>query len=132
MAQENYIYRWNCTNDGRLICQANYSDFDPLTDAWQGTSSLECREYGTINDRPRTCRGRGASKVSLPPTSFSNFIGDWKDKSMTQNAVSVGSLLVGGYIARRITKNSSKKEMNMVIGSILGLYASEFINKYIK
>ena len=133
-AEDSYVYRWHCTDDNRLICQSNWSDFDEY-DVWSGTSSTDCRQYGTINERPRSCKGRGRiileSGIKNTGRNFSNLMSGSENATMKSNLVYLGSAALGGYLYMTKIKVLSNSTYNTLLGVGVGLGLGYVLNKYV-
>lgn len=127
----NYVYRYRCSEYGGLICESNFRDFDPITDAWTGTNSADCRAAERmgilVGQRPKCSGGRGRIS-NKGKDMFSSFMG--AELSGNQKIASVATTLIGGFIGYKFIKKD--KTLGAAVGLTLGAGLGTIINQYIK
>lgn len=111
---QNYVYRYRCSDYGGLICEANFRDFDPLTDAWVHTNSADCRaaeRMGILVGSRPNCRGRG--RVSGGKGKFLGF--SMNEMNTKQKVVLGSSAAIGAIAGYKFIK------VDKVLGTTIGI-----------
>lgn len=130
----NYVYRYRCSDYGGLICEANFVDFDPITDPWMHTDSADCREAERqgllIGERPK-CRG-GGHKIGLNrPRSYKSF--SLSELNTNQKVFMGSTTILGAFTGYKLFQSlKTDKVFGAVLGLALGLQIGYFLSRYIK
>jgi len=124
----NYVYRYRCSDYGGLICEANFRDFDPLTDPWTHTNSADCRaaeKMGLLIGTRPSCSGRVMMGRKNRFLSFT-----FSEMTVNQKLFLGASTLIGGFVGFKLIKK--EQTLGALGGAALGAVIGNSLNKFIK